>query len=219
MEPTAHDGPPPGVQSETGLRIVLAYDLSAAAERAVALIRSAGWPPGTSVRIATSPLNIGPPISSFASFSQADAHGRDTRRSIDAAQARLALDLRDAGLSADTVSLPGRPGAAIVADAEQVGADVIVAGGPEHGPIAASLLGSVSTELVQTAACSILIVRSTSISRVLLGTDGSMLARAATTLVATWPMFADSVVRVVGVGASVPRYAGIVLSRDERRAA
>ncbi len=45
------------------------------------------------------------------------------------------------------------------------GADVIIAGARDQGPMAATLLGSVSSEIAEGARCSVLIARGTSAAR------------------------------------------------------
>jgi nucleotide-binding universal stress UspA family protein len=61
------------------------------------------------------------------------------------------------------------------------------------------LLGSVSRAVVERAGCSVLVARATSISRVVLATDGSASARHATSIVASWPLFRDVRTLVLGV--------------------
>lgn len=195
--------------------IVLAYDRSPSAARAAALVAHTPWPTGTVICIVTSPAGVEPGLSSFARLEQIRAHDRARRAAIEVAQADLARDLTDAGLTVETVVTRGRPARAIVRAAQALGADLIVAGARRHGAIAATLLGSVSGDIVERAHCSVLIARGTAFARVLLATDGSPTAEHATDLLAKWPLFAKARIRVVGVGASAPTYAGTVLSAGE----
>lgn len=200
------------------LRISLAYDGSPAAERAVGVVARASWPAGTSVRIVTSPVGVDA-LSSFSGVAEAQAGNRQITAEIGRGQDRVAAVLRDSGLAVDTAVLHGSPGEAIVADGGTVGADLLVAGGRTHRSIAATLVGSVATDLTERAPCSVLIVRVESFQRVLVATDGSVAASAAIDLVAGWPTFAPALVRVLGVAPRPPVYAGQALSRDELEAA
>ncbi len=61
-------------------------------------------------------------------------------------------------LEADLWVIGGPVGEAILAAAVEMGADLIVAGSRQRGPIARTMLGSVSTDLVNHASCDVLIV-------------------------------------------------------------
>jgi nucleotide-binding universal stress UspA family protein len=200
-----HDG------RSRGLRIVLAYDLSAAGERAVALIAGSAWPDGTTVRVLTSPLGIGAGLSSLALLSEARAHAKQVRATIEHAHERVSSELSAAGVAVETRIVHGRPERALVADADASDADLLVVGARDHGPVSATLLGSVSRAVVGEAPCSVLVARGSAISRVLLATDGSEAARLATAMVAAWPLFAGVRALVVGVGSPAPRYPGVAL--------
>jgi nucleotide-binding universal stress UspA family protein len=88
-------------------------------------------------------------------------------------------------------------------------ADLIVVGSRGHGRISSMLLGSISSELVDHAPAPVLVARETSIDRVLLAWDGSSCAARAAELLSTWPIFAASSIRVVGVAdIEVPWWTG-----------
>lgn len=55
----------------------------------------------------------------------------------------------------------GEPGLAIVAAAEELGADVVVIGSRGRGAVKRALLGSVSTHVVHNSPCPVLVVRNT----------------------------------------------------------
>lgn len=198
------------------MRILLAHDLSPDSDRAAALIGGVSWPGATVVRVVSSPMGAGPLLSSFAGLREARTHAREARHAIALAHGRVAADLRDAGVLVEAATVAGKPARAIVTDANRFGADLIVVGARDQGPIAAMLLGSVSRAIVEDAPCSVLVSRGSAVSRVMLATDGSPPARVATSIVATWPLFADARIRVVGVGEAPPRYPRTVLSDDER---
>ncbi len=64
----------------------------------------------------------------------------------------------DEQLAATGRALGGQPGSALAEVCEEVGADLIVAGSREYGPLARVFLGSVSTQLMHKAPCPVLVV-------------------------------------------------------------
>ena len=68
------------------------------------------------------------------------------------------IDRFEPDLSGDLWVVGGPPATAILTAAEDVNADLIVAGSRHRGAIARTLLGSVSSELVHNAKCDVLIV-------------------------------------------------------------
>jgi nucleotide-binding universal stress UspA family protein len=189
-------------------RILLAHDLSPAADRAAAVIAGTTWPDGTVVRVVSSPIGIGAGASSFAMLSEARVQLRQLHARIESALERLAGDLVDAGVTTETAIVHGRPERALIADADRFGADLVVVGARDRGPIAATILGSVSRAVVESAPCSVLVIRRRAVSRVLVATDESAPARLATTMVASWPLFAAAAVLVVEVADAAARRPG-----------
>lgn len=208
-----------GTREGLGPRILIAYDLSASAEQAVELILRTAWPSSTILRVVTSPAGIGPPLSSFAGLREVRAHAHEVRGTIAREHQRLRSALGKVGLAVETKAMGGRPERAIVAEADRFQADLIVVGARGQGAITATLLGSVSRAVVEDARCSVLVVRGTSMQRVLLATDGSGPARFATSMVASWPAFAEARVLLVAVGEPAPRYPQAVLGTEAWRAA
>lgn len=196
------------------MRVVVAYDMSIDADRALAVVGDGEWPPGSVVRVVTSPNGLGN-LSSFAGPHESLEHERRVRSAIASGHERAAERLAASGIRFEAAIVDGPAGAAIVRDAEASGADLIVAGARALSSIEATLLGSVSTEITAKARCPALIVRVESIERVVLATDGSEAADAATDLVARWPLFARSEIRVLGVASQRPHAAGAVLSEDQ----
>jgi nucleotide-binding universal stress UspA family protein len=72
------------------------------------------------------------------------------------AAARLAADR---GIDMRAVIVAGNPVDQIAAYARSMGADLIVVGSRGHGPLARTVLGSVSRGLLRTAHCPVLVVR------------------------------------------------------------
>jgi nucleotide-binding universal stress UspA family protein len=91
----------------------------------------------------------------------------------------------------------GRAASVIVATARQLGADLIVLGARGHGLIEEALLGSVSAEVVDQADSAVLIARRPSTGRILIGTDGSVVAMSAVAFVGGSGLFGRAQTRVV----------------------
>ncbi len=188
-------------------RILVAYDASADADRAVELILAMQWPADTRIRVVTSvdltmtyagpPLAPGTLVAAPEIDEQLVAYHRER---LEAAVERL----RATGRSVEAVVLRGRPATMLLDDAAAYGADLVVVGSRGHGAIASLVLGSVSAEVVDHARCPVLVARRPSLTRVVLAADGSAPAAAAESLVARWPIFAGTPIRVVSV-ADVPR--------------
>lgn len=77
----------------------------------------------------------------------------EARHMLEAAIAEL-----DPELGASPWIAGGPPGEAILAVAEEIGADLIVTGSRGRGRLSRAVLGSVSTHLVQNAGCDVLVV-------------------------------------------------------------
>jgi nucleotide-binding universal stress UspA family protein len=101
----------------------------------------------------------------------------------------------------------GSPGVEIVAQAEELGAGLVVLGSRGLGAMRRALMGSVSDSVVRHAPCPTLVVREEPLTfptKVLLATDGSEEARLAATTAAALAGGTDSELHVVTVGPFVP---------------
>jgi nucleotide-binding universal stress UspA family protein len=198
------------------MRVLLAYDASPGAADAVKLVTSMPWPPGTSVRVVTV---VEPSASAVPAAPLAIARARlgaspeieaQILEYLESELARVLGLLRAARLDADGEVLHGRPATILVDEAHRFAADLIVAGSRGHGPIASLVLGSVSAELVDHAPCPVLVARRPVAERVLFASDGSLPASDAEEVIARWPIFDRSTVRVVSVAEVVrPWHTGI----------
>ena len=195
-------------------RIVIAYDLSVEADGAVDVVARATWPAGTVVRLVTSSSGLGGERSAFTGR-ESKLHAADVRAALASARERVMTRLAGAGLVAEAVTVGGKPARAIVDDARTYGADLIVVGARKPSSFASALVGSASMEIAGSAPCPVLIARVESLERVVLATDGSPAADPAVDLVASWPLFAGTELRVVGVASPPSRYVGAVLSGGE----
>lgn len=146
------------------MRILLAVDGSPGSEAAVEEVCCRPWPPESEVRVVT----VLSPIESI--LMQGVTHSPTTtfddileQQGMEAAKRlnEIADDLarRAPGLRVTPRLLEGLPKEAIVDEAEQWGADLIVVGSNGYGAIKRFLLGSVSLAVVLNAPCSVEIVR------------------------------------------------------------
>jgi nucleotide-binding universal stress UspA family protein len=126
---------------------------------------------------------------------------RDGQAALNEAAQRVVA----AAVEVESWLLSGRPASAIVEEALNWRADVIVMGSRGHGEIASMLLGSVSSEVVDHAPCPVLVARRSRLTRAVLGHDGSDCALKAESVLSRWPIFAKVAVEVVDVApAGVP---------------
>lgn len=184
------------------MRVLLAIDGSDSAGVAVDLVAGVDWPGGTEVLVAEAVESgaglFGGPWPAIAMV-QADGLEAAMRAEADRAVAAARGRLIRPGLRVEGVVLRGRPTGAIVDQARDMSADLIVVGSRGHGTIESMLLGSVSAEIVDHASAPVLVARGRRLERVVLGWDGSSGASRAADLLRTWPIFARSAVRVVSV--------------------
>jgi nucleotide-binding universal stress UspA family protein len=71
---------------------------------------------------------------------------------------RISSSLRDRGLDAQAILIPGDAANQILAKAADLQADMIILGSKGHGLLHKALLGSVSEAVIRHAACNVLIV-------------------------------------------------------------
>ena len=103
----------------------------------------------------------------------------------------------------------GSPAAEIVAQAEELGAGLVVLGSRGLGAIRRALIGSVSDSVVRHAPCPVLVVRGEALTfptRILLATDGSEEAALAASTAAELAKDTDSELHVIHVGQVVPTF-------------
>lgn len=183
------------------MRVLLAYDGSAGAVEAAALTEAIPWPSDSVLRVVSviepilSPMS-GPWDRGSALSPELDAaitaSANDTLRQ---AVERLGLS----GRSVDGTVLRGRAASAIIDEARDFRADLVILGSRGHGAIATLLLGSVSSEVVDHAPCPVLVARRGALSRAVLATDDSPSAQEAEAILARWPIFAGLPIRVLSV--------------------
>jgi nucleotide-binding universal stress UspA family protein len=182
------------------MRVLLAYDGSAGATEAVRLAEEIAWPSDSAIRVVSviepTTMPSGPWYRGAALAPELDAaitaYAHDTMREV-------VEHLGTSDMSVEGVVLRDRAASAIIDAARDFRADLIIVGSRGHGTIASLLLGSVSSEVVDHAACPVLVARSTTLNQIVFATDESPSAQAAGALLSRWPIFDGLPIRVVSV--------------------
>jgi nucleotide-binding universal stress UspA family protein len=185
------------------MRVLLATDGSDDARAATAWLTRFPLPADSRVRVVTvvslppSALDL-PTVRSFLATLREEA-----ARAAEAARTALAARFPEA----EARVLEGEAREAILREAEQWPADLIVIGARGLGAVAGFLLGSVSLGVARHARASVLVVKGATgeLRGALVALDGSEHARAAAAFLARLPLDASFVVRLLGV-VEVPPY-------------
>lgn len=199
-----------------GMRILVATDGSESAEIALDLSAGIAWPDDAVIRIVT----VVEPLDATLSGAWAPilAHNLDEHLiaqtvAADSINEHAARVLARTGATLERGVLSGRPASSIADEAARFEADLIIVGSRGHGTIGSMLLGSVSAEIVDRAARPVLICRASTLTRIILGVDGSSFARAAENVIGRWPIFRQAAVEVTSVAElGLPWTAGLALS-------
>ena len=182
------------------MRILIAYDGSAGAARAVAFAEGVDWPSGSALRIVSvvepATLQLMPWTVGATALQALES---DALTYVEADQVTVVGRLSAPNRVVDAVLSRDRPASGLVDQAREFSADLVIVGSRGHGPITSLLLGSVSTEVVDHAHCPVLVARRSTMQRVVFATDGSKPADAAEDILARWPIFAGLPIRVVSV--------------------
>jgi nucleotide-binding universal stress UspA family protein len=194
------------------MKILLAIDGSESAERAANVVRNVAWPTGSAARIVSV---VRPVVDASLGIPGVVTSAETMDRLLEAAvtEARrvvglLATGLRAHGLTVEESVVEGRPASVIVELAGEFHPDLILVGSHGRGRVASMVLGSVSAEVVESAPCSVLVVRSDAISRLILADDSSPSAAVGSQLVEHMPGFHGLPVRVVTVEDRTPAWYG-----------
>lgn len=184
------------------MRILLAIDGSSAAGRARDLLASLRLPPESAIRIVAvyeSPVDVLGMTWPTAVSDEPAARKDPLRRRLEDALDTAVRSLSRPGLKMDRILQLGRPASAIVDEAREFAADLIVVGNRGHGTLEALLLGSVSSEVVDHAPCPVLVARTEAVAGIVLAADGSAGAEHAAAFLDEWPILADRPLTVVSV--------------------
>jgi len=196
------------------MRILLAVDGSVCSDRATQLVASLPLPPESAVRVVAvlqpfaDALALSYAAAGDASANMESEEERDARH-LREAIGRAETALRRDGLAVDGFLVRGRPASSIVDEAATMKADLVVVGSRGHGTIATMVLGSTAAEIVDHAACPVLVARGNTLGALALADDGSHSARGAEAVLTGWPIFTASHVQVLTVAeVAVPVAAG-----------
>ena len=197
------------------MRILLAVDGSGPSDRARDLVAALPWQEGGTVRIVTvvpataDVLGIPWAITVAAEGDAVEeASSKIHRDALETAEREIRSAHAD--LVIDTIMLRGRAASAIVEEAREMHADLVVVGHRGQGRWESMLLGSVSAEVVDHAPCPVLVARDDSLGPIVLADDRSAYARAAESVLVDWPIFNGLPVTVVTVAEEGFPYAASV---------
>jgi nucleotide-binding universal stress UspA family protein len=184
------------------VRILLATDGSATADRARDLVAATEWPQPVEIRVVGAiehgPALFGSPWIPAVPPDAADIEDEvvDHMRAV---LARAAEVLAGPGSTVAVDLLRGSPALAVVDEMHEWAPDLVVVGSRGHSPVETTLVGSTSSAIVDHASCPVLVVRHGPSGTVVFAEDGSPAARDAEALVLAWPLFRTELVDVVSV--------------------
>ena len=183
------------------MKALLAIDGSSESVLALETTASLTWPPGAQLEVLTvlpteSEWYGGPWEFGVAYVPSDDVRDR-LRIDREALLERAVERLRRPGIRVAARLVTGRAASVIVDVAQEIGADIVILGARGHGAIERAFLGSVSAEVVDQTHCSVLVARTPSARRILIGTDGSDVATSAIAFVGGSRLFESSTARVI----------------------
>jgi nucleotide-binding universal stress UspA family protein len=180
-------------------RILVCYDGSPGADQAVALVASMSWDSETLIHVVTAIDGTrelraawGPLALADSAVLEAEAKAQALEL-LGAARDRLTA----VGSTVDCAVVTGRTAQALAEEARRLSTTLMVVGSRGLGTISATLLGSVSAELVDIAPCPVLVARSATVRGIVFATDGSPSAAAAEAFLSNLPIASEVPVRVV----------------------
>jgi len=142
------------------MKILLATDVSPYSQAAVDEVASRPWPPATIIRVLSVIQPFTPPATEFVlAAATLDDMRRQQVAEAEGLISGVADVLKKANISTEIAVREGDPRSAIVDEAEQWGADLIVVGSHGRTGLKRWLLGSVAQAVVGHAPCSVEVVR------------------------------------------------------------
>jgi nucleotide-binding universal stress UspA family protein len=196
------------------MKILLAVDGSEAGLAAVEEAARTPWPEGSEVRIvcvAESPAPARGWSAPLAAGSYEEWERMFEERSVESATRAMARfgEIAGAATEARAKTLKGDPKVAILDEAENWGADLIIVGTHGYNALERLWIGSVSRAIATHAKCSVQIARPRNVNgaarsygkamRILLAVDGSEFGDAAVEEIANRPWPPDSQIHVISV--------------------
>lgn len=143
------------------MRIILAIDGSEYSAEAAKAVASRPWPEGTLVRVLAAVAPVAPPAAElwYDAGGSLERARQEMTAQAEQLTAGVAETLRAGGLTAETAVRQGEPRSAIVDEAKEWDADLIVIGSHGYTGLTRWLLGSVAQSVVSHAPCSVEVVR------------------------------------------------------------
>ena len=142
------------------MKILLAVTESASSESAVEEVRTRYWPPHTTVRVLHLVEKFVPPAQQlwYDAGGSLDRAKEELTEHYSQLTERISKQLKQAGLSVETIVRDGSPKQAIVATAKDWNADLIVMGSQGHSGILGLLLGNTAQSVMSHSECPVEIV-------------------------------------------------------------
>ena len=173
------------------MKVLFATDGSKEDQHARSFVASARWAAGTQIEL----FGVVGVLSLAVSGDLIDRNLTDLERELDG----FAQSLFQHDCTVTWRTSVGEPAEQIAARARTIEADLIVVGSRGRGPLATSILGSVSAGVIDRAPCPVLVARQDQVKRIMLADDGSAGAATAAAFLDDWPIFADASLQVVSV--------------------
>jgi nucleotide-binding universal stress UspA family protein len=172
------------------MKVVFATDGSPEDRPARHFVAGARWPAGTEIEL----FGVVTP-NPLAASALAERDFGDFEHELDF----LATSLPSRDVVVGWRYAVGQPADVIAMRARAMQADLIVVGSRGRGPIASTVLGSVSAGVIDRAPCPVLVARRPKIARIVLADDGSVGAATAAAFLNEWPIFDDAALQIVTV--------------------
>ena len=143
------------------MKVLLAVDEEPCSEEAVNEVGGRAWGEGTTVRVLHAVGKFVPPAQELwhDAGGDLDRARREIKERSGELVERVAGWLREQGLSAEAAVRDGEPGPAIVEEAKEWGANLIVVGSRGHTGLKRMLAGSVSQYVADHAPCPVEVVQ------------------------------------------------------------
>jgi nucleotide-binding universal stress UspA family protein len=145
----------PSKNAEPGVRLLIGADGSANSDATVQVVCSRAWPAGSSAQV----IAVLDARMFSAARHWAETEVADTRAAAEMIVRRAEEELKKHGLKVSAKVLEGKPGAELVKQAGEWGADCLFVGARGLTRIERILLGSVSSTVALRAPCTVEIVR------------------------------------------------------------
>ena len=191
------------------MKVLLGVDGSTSSDRAASLVANLAWPIGSTIEVVTAYPGTAALFEMPGMVMAADVI-QETEDAMEAEARRMVTDVarRFAApdITVETQVLRERAASALLHQATEFHADLIVLGNRGRGPFESAVLGSVSAEIVDHSHRPVLVARRDHIGRILLGEDGSESAAAAADTVRRWSVLHGAPVRVLSIADIDPQW-------------